>query len=374
VIWQNSGSSIILDIKCSANFATYQHHSWLQILGYAALARVNNVAVQYIGLIMPLQRVINLVDIGQWDSSLYLAILLQEADTAASIGSSSTVNFVGILESVLGNLLELPVAPPRHLNIPISLNIGHHIHKPKVLAQGFIEYSQKFPNCPTQIFLRSRTGAFGQKTIGQIPAARDFIVQQPLKIYIHAPYTINLCANVSTPEGDFWQQRILNEDLAMANGMGSMGVIVHTGATCNRPLDQALNTMEFMVRTALAYATPGCPLLLETPVGEGTEVCSDLASFAQFCNRFTMEERDRLGICVDSCHVFAAGVDPLVYLQQWEHYCNIRIGLVHFNDSLGPKGSHVDRHASIGKGYIGETQMMEVATWCAQRDISMVVE
>ena len=190
----------------------------------------------------------------------------------------------------------------------------------------------------------------------------------------HAAYVINLSANVCDPVDGYWQQRILNEDLAFTVAMGGKGVVVHTGARKNLSEEEALNIMEHMVRSALPYATESCPLLLETCCGEGSEIVTKIEELGSFFFRFSTEERKKLGLCMDTCHSHAAGYDPLTYLQHWEQYCHTPIRLIHFNDSATPQGSHVDRHAAPGAGYIGMEKMQAIAQWAYERNIPMVRE
>lgn len=195
-----------------------------------------------------------------------------------------------------------------------------------------------------------------------------------MQYFTHAAYAINLCANECDTTGDFWQQRILNEDLNYTVAMGGRGVVVHTGARKHLSEPDALNIMEHMVRTALPHATEQCPLLLETPCGEGTEIVTKIEELGNFFFRFTPDERTKLGLCVDSAHVHAAGYNPLLYLEHWEMYCQTPIKLVHYNDAAVECGSCVDRHAPPGKGYIGMEKMQAIAEWCHKRDIPMVRE
>lgn len=370
VVQQADKTAVILDIKCSANFATYQEHSWMQILGYAALAKASGMNVKYVGLVMPLQRKINLVDLTNWDSSMYLGILLDKANTLQQVQQLPAI------EQILMSLYELVASPNRHtITDDNRLMIGHHIHKPKLLAKGFKDYVLERPGCATQLFLTARAGKCSKATFNQLNEARAVVLQHQLPLYVHSPYCINMCANqYDQNTGRFWQQDILNLDLWMTQALGGRGVVVHTGARDYRSEEEALNIMEVMVRAALPYATSSCPLMLETPVGEGTEVCAEISSFGTFFLRFNEEERSKLAICVDTCHVFASGADPIAYMDHWETYCKIKIGLVHFNDSQGPFGSHRDLHAPAGSGYIGGQKMTAVAQWCQLRNIHMVVE
>lgn len=138
------------------------------------------------------------------------------------------------------------------------------------------------------------------------------------------------------------------------------------------PIIEALNIMEKSLRKVLKYASKSCPILLETPAGEGTEVCTTFEEFSNFFTRF--ENDERLRVCIDTCHVFAAGHEPYTYLLSWNQKHPNTIGLVHFNDSKFPKGSRKDRHRRIGLGYIGFQQMARIAKWCVNHNITMVFE
>ena len=266
------------------------------------------------------------------------------------------------------------------VTVPVAINpqtIGAHIPKGKSLVKTFTDWSAARPGAPCQLFLRNpRGGKMAASTPAQVPAAAALIAAKRLMMFCHTIYTINLCTNVVDEKGDYWMQRYLNEDVAMTVALGGRGTVVHTGARKTIPLDTALNTMENMVRTALTHATPIAPLLLETPCGEGTEVCAKIEELAAFCARFNPAEQTRLGICVDTCHVFAAGYDPLAYLNHWEQYMGttVPVKLVHFNDSATSACSHTDRHAAPGTGHIGMAKMEAVADYCRKKNIPMVTE
>ena len=134
-------------------------------------------------------------------------------------------------------------------------------------------------------------------------------------------------------------------------------------------MEQALENMRLTILDALEFATPECPLLLETPAGQGTETLKDRTEFLDFVVSFG---DPRLALCVDTCHVFTCGHDPLDYVIQAHHTGLLR--LVHFNDSETACGACVDRHAYIGTGHIGPDKMKEIAEFCASVKVDMVVE
>ena len=153
--------------------------------------------------------------------------------------------------------------------------------------------------------------------------------------------------------------------------MGCRGVVVHVGKSTTQDLAVALENMKTNVRRALDAATPECPILLETPAGQGTET---LKTYEEFVG-FVKEINDpRLKICVDTCHVFACGHSPLEYIERMLKEDPGLLKLIHFNDSLGLCGSCVDRHAGIGLGKVGIEALAKIAEIGYKAGIPCVIE
>jgi deoxyribonuclease-4 len=128
--------------------------------------------------------------------------------------------------------------------------------------------------------------------------------------------------------------------------------------------------MQETLKNALAHATPDCPLLLETPAGQGTELLRGAEEFMDFVESFGDQ---RLRACLDTCHVFACGHKPLEYLGKMRERAGL-LKLVHYNDSAAPCGSCVDRHAYMGTGHIGMEGMKAIAELCTAGQVPMVIE
>jgi deoxyribonuclease-4 len=122
---------------------------------------------------------------------------------------------------------------------------------------------------------------------------------------------------------------------------------------------------------AMESATDACPILLETPAGQGSETLTTYDEFVAFVQSF---DSSKLRICVDTCHVFATGQNPLDYIRKIYTTDPTLLKLVHFNDSATPCGSCLDRHAFVGTGKIGYTALKEIADYCRDRSIPMLVE
>lgn len=343
----------VLDIKTTSSFKGMAEYSCMQVLAYYALLKASNpnTTVRYVGFVLPMQREIYIFDVSNWDSSSFLNVLLESANPT-QVSPEELMSGYAYLRSV---------------------NLGSHIHKSKSMSTAIASWIFENPGCPAQLFSGNpQNGLRDADTDNEIKLSRDIIVNNKASIYIHAPYVINLCSATYQQDG-YWALRLLINDLYAGNIMGCKGVVVHTGAKVKLDEVTALNIMELLVREALKHATEDCKLLLETPCGEGTEVCTTLETLALFCKRFTEEERNKLGICVDTCHIFAAGYDPYDYIQRWDPSI-VPISLIHFNDSEDIRGSRHDRHALPGMGKIGIQKLTQVAQWANLNKVPMVKE
>lgn len=151
--------------------------------------------------------------------------------------------------------------------------------------------------------------------------------------------------------------------------LGTRGVVVHTGKYTKQTYEVGVKIMRESIIAILESATPNTPLLLETPAGQGTETLQGQDEFLDFVASF---ESPNIAVCVDTCHVFANGHNPLTYIQAAQSRGLLR--LVHFNDSQECCGSCKDRHALAGTGHIGLETMTAIADFCRENRIEMLVE
>ena len=179
-------------------------------------------------------------------------------------------------------------------------------------------------------------------------------------ILAHAPYTMNLASG---------QDRVyefactaLREDVARMEDLEIENLLVHPGSHTGigeekgienivRGLDQAITGREKIM------------VLLETMTGKGTEIGAKFEHLKMI--RDAARHPERIGICLDTCHVFAAGYD-IVHdldgvLEEFDRVLGIKLlRAVHLNDSMMPFASHKDRHAAIGEGEIGLEALLAV--------------
>ena len=171
---------------------------------------------------------------------------------------------------------------------------------------------------------------------------------------VHASYLINVASE--TPETRTKSYNMLGMELKHCARLGVKHLVLHPGSRPN-----AQEGIE-MISTALnkVFEEHDVPvmILLENTAGQGSQVGHSFEQLAAI--RKGVTNKKRVGFCIDTCHLWAAGYDfatPKDYEQVWQEF-EKTLGLshlkaLHINDSKQPLGSHVDRHANIGEGTIG---------------------
>ena len=263
------------------------------------------------------------------------------------------------------------------ISILSERKIGTHISKKKTLFKTLTEFYKDPSNKlkPTQIFSGSpkfwRRSKVDPKDFEN---TKRYIDDRNLKVFIHSIYLINLSRSTE----DFNEKAFdcLKYELELGAKVGFKGVVVHCGKSLKLAKNEALDNMYNNIIEIYNYGciSNSCPLLIETSAGQGTEVCTQIDEFMDFYSRFTMEQKAKIKICIDTCHVFAAGHDALDYLEKWNERFPESIVLVHYNDSKVEKGSKKDRHAYPGEGYIGKKKMLNIADFCMKNSLPMVIE
>ena len=243
-----------------------------------------------------------------------------------------------------------------------NYRIGSHMSKQKSLVTTVCSLPT---DRPSQIFLAGPQSAHMNIADDELAGALAAVTSRAVPIYIHSAYIINMCSN------DDFHTALLRKTLRYGAAMGARGVVVHVGKSTTQDLQVAMAHMRSNIVNCLSDATADCPLLLETPAGQGTEVLRTWAEFAAFVADIN---DSRLRVCIDTCHVFACGADPLDYLQRFLNEHPALTKLIHFNDSATPCGSCLDRHAFCGEGHIGIEGMTAIATVAHGAGLPMVIE
>jgi deoxyribonuclease-4 len=185
---------------------------------------------------------------------------------------------------------------------------------------------------------------------------RELLAKGPVRsVVIHAVYLIN-CAS-KDPVIRKKSVDALAHALRTGDAIGADGVVVHPGSTVGEPLPEAIERVGDAIRHVLGESE-SCPLLLENTAGAGGTIGRSFGELAQLVELGGGSER--IGVCLDSCHMLASGFDVRtpaglaeVLDECVESLGADRVRCVHVNDSMMPLGSNRDRHAPLGDGELG---------------------
>ena len=197
-------------------------------------------------------------------------------------------------------------------------------------------------------------------------------------IVAHASYLINL----ASPDAELRRRSIdaLEDELQRANILGLEAVVLHPGAYTTSSEDEGLARIADGITHVLAGHPPGSArLLLEQTAGQGTVLGHRFDHLRSIIDR--VDDASQLGVCLDTCHLVAAGYDiisPDGYVGVFDEFETVvgldRLELFHLNDSKKPLGSRVDRHETIGRGYIGTEPFGRLLRDERFRELPMVLE
>ncbi len=197
-------------------------------------------------------------------------------------------------------------------------------------------------------------------------------------VMIHDSYLINL----SSPKDDLWEKSIdaFRDELLRARLLGVPYLNTHPGSHMGTGEEVGLDRMVTALnRLGAEGAFEGVTVLLETTAGQGTNLGSKFEHLAYIIEH--VEYPDAFGVCVDTCHIFAAGYDirtPEAYAATMAEFDRIvgydRIKALHLNDALQPLGDRKDRHAHIGEGHIGLEGFRNVVNDPRLAGLPMVLE
>lgn len=234
------------------------------------------------------------------------------------------------------------------------LVIGPHIS----ISKGFAKAAQTAVDIGAntfQFFSRNPRGGsskeFNDKDIHKFQEIREKNNFGPL--LAHAPYTMNLAG--TKEEVYEFGKIVIKEDIKRMDSIGVEYMCFHPGSHVGGGVDFGIERIVNALNEAIT-GEENITILLETMAGKGTEIGINFEEIKRIIDR--VEHKERIGVCLDTCHIFSAGYDIVNNLEDVLDEFDSIIGLdklkaVHLNDSMMPFGSKKDRHACIGEGEIG---------------------
>ncbi|WP_344453424.1 deoxyribonuclease IV [Actinocorallia aurantiaca] len=253
--------------------------------------------------------------------------------------------------------------------------IGAHVPVAGGLGTGGLKYAAEIGAEALQVFVSNPRG-WAQSA--SKPEEDALLRESELPVYVHASYLVNF----GSPNPETLEKSISSVEHAMerAAAIGALGVVVHTGSAVTQPVEAAMAQIHERLLPLLESLPEDAPgLLLEPMAGQGAMLCATVDQLGPYFE--ALEHHPLLGVCLDTCHAFAAGhdltaekgvadtLDALV-----ETVGEDRLKLIHANDSKDVCGSRKDRHENIGKGHIGERPFAELLGHPAVAGVPFIIE
>ena len=171
------------------------------------------------------------------------------------------------------------------------------------------------------------------------------------EVIVHAPYIINLANRKNLDFG----VTFLKEELERCDQLGMKYLVLHPGSHVGLGVEEGINTIIDGLNTVFMTYQGNTTILLETMAGKGSEIGSNLSEIKRIIDGVTYS--NRLGVCIDTCHLSDSGYDLSNFDQFLDEFDKIigldKIKCVHVNDSKNDKGTHKDRHENFGFGTLG---------------------
>ena len=241
------------------------------------------------------------------------------------------------------------------------LQIGCHLSSSK----GFLHMGKEALSIHAttfQFFTRNPRGSKVKALdIDDINALLKLMDEHEIKhVVAHAPYTLNPCS--ATERTREFALETMQDDLMRLDYLPNQFYNFHPGSHVGQGIEVGIQKIAEVLNAVLTEDQT-TTVLLETMSGKGSEVGSHFEELRAIMD--LVEKRDKLGICLDTCHVWDGGYDIVNDLDGVLTEFDRIIGLdhlkaIHLNDSLNPLGSHKDRHARIGEGQIGLDALVRV--------------
>jgi len=258
--------------------------------------------------------------------------------------------------------------------------LGAHTPTSGGMAKRSIAYAELTGAEVIQVFASNPRGwAMPESNLVADEEFRSKAAALDILTYVHAPFLINL----GSPTVGTYENSVASTAYSLKRGaeIGALGVVIHTGSAVDvNHVENAWKQIhEGMMPVLNALGDDAPMLLLEPTAGQGQSLVKELDDLTNYLK--ALEYHPKVGICLDTCHVFAAGhdiakkggmtetIDLLIEIAGAE-----RFQLVHANDSMDVCGALKDRHQNIGEGHIGLAAFQEMLDHPVMKNVPMVLE
>lgn len=253
--------------------------------------------------------------------------------------------------------------------------IGCHLSS----AKGYLAMGRQAAEIGANVFQfftrNPRGGSVKPLDMADVEAFLAFSQEKSFgPLLAHAPYTMNLCA--TKPELREFARRTIKEDLSRLELLPNVMFNFHPGSHVKQGAETGIALIADALDDILSDGGK-TPVLLETMAGKGSEVGRSFEELRAIIDR--TEQKERLGVCLDTCHVYDGGYDILQdldgVLTEFDRIIGLeRLRAIHLNDSKNPFASHKDRHEKIGEGSLGLEGLTRVINHPKLRELPFYLE
>ncbi|GLY82855.1 deoxyribonuclease IV [Actinoallomurus iriomotensis] len=257
--------------------------------------------------------------------------------------------------------------------------IGAHVPVAGGLATGGLRYAAQIGAEAIQVFVSNPRGwALAAGKEAEDHKLREHAERTGMPVFVHSPYLINVGS--PNPQTVASSVASIRHSLVRGAAIGARGVVVHTGSAVSQAREAAVRQLrEHLLPLLDEIPADGPDLLFEPMAGQGAMLCATVQDLGPYLD--TVDRHPRAGVCLDTCHAFAAGhdlaapggvaatLDVLALTAGAD-----RLKLIHANDSKDGCGSAKDRHENIGKGRIGAEPFAELFRHPVSRGVPLVIE
>jgi deoxyribonuclease IV len=191
------------------------------------------------------------------------------------------------------------------------------------------------------------------------------------KVICHAPYIVNLANKLKLDSFNF-SISFLKSEIRRCVALGIKYIVLHPGNHMTLGVEIGLNNIIEGLNKILE-SDMNIVILIETMAGKGTECGSKIEEIKTILDGVIL--KDKIGVCIDTCHISDAGYNIEDYLNKFESLIGLdKLGCIHINDSKNPVGSHKDRHENIGFGYVGFSNILNIIYNDKLKDVPKILE
>lgn len=255
------------------------------------------------------------------------------------------------------------------------LNIGCHLS----VSKGFYQMGKealKISANTFQFFTRNPRGSKAKEIdLKDAQQLSELLLENNFgPILAHAPYTLNPCSD--NEKTRIFAKETMLDDLERLEKLPCSLYNFHPGSHVGQGVETGISLIGAMLNEILKPQQTTM-VLLETMAGKGSEVGSTFEELKQIIDGIVL--KDKVGVCLDTCHIYDAGYDIVNHLDQVLQQFDDIIGLdklkaIHLNDSMNPIGSHKDRHQKIGEGTIGLDTFIRIINHAELRNLPFYLE